>query len=119
MVHPRIRVEIGRAPGLGLVTNTGRRSGKSYRTPVLVLRDGNRVVVPFPYGDTADWVRNVLAAGTAVTRYRGSTLLLSGPRVHEGTGYDGFGRDPVRGVCRHGIGRGRDGIGAMSWPGSR
>ncbi|MFX0580929.1 nitroreductase family deazaflavin-dependent oxidoreductase [Nocardia nepalensis] len=86
-----VRPLAGRAPGLGLLTHTGRKSGKSYHTPVLVLRDGNRVVVPLPYGDTADWVRNVLAAGTAVIRYRGSTLLLSGPRVYDRTGCDEFG----------------------------
>jgi deazaflavin-dependent oxidoreductase (nitroreductase family) len=61
------------APGLGVVCHRGRRSGREYRTPVMVFRDGERRVIALPYGADSDWVRNVLAAG-------GCDLLISGRR---------------------------------------
>jgi hypothetical protein len=32
----------GRLPGFGIVSHVGRRSGRAYRTPVNVFRDGKR-----------------------------------------------------------------------------
>lgn len=60
------------APGLGLLTHTGRRWGAQYTIPINVfVRDG-RYLIALTYGSEADWVRNVLASGEAelVTRRR-------------------------------------------------
>jgi len=43
--------------------HVGRRSGSSYRTPVLVFQAGEGYVVALTYGRDVDWVRNLLAAG--------------------------------------------------------
>src|SRR5258708_8130741 len=48
-----------------VVRHVGRTSGKSYETPVhAVATDGGFAIV-LPYGSGSDWVKNVLARGTA------------------------------------------------------
>ena len=46
-----------------IVQHVGRRSGKSYETPIFVFRVGDGFVVVLTYGPAVDWYRNVLAAG--------------------------------------------------------
>jgi deazaflavin-dependent oxidoreductase (nitroreductase family) len=69
----------GRLPGFGIVSHVGRRSGRVYRTPVNVFRDGERYVFALTYGPDADWVRNVLAAGRCGLETRGRTVELRDP----------------------------------------
>jgi deazaflavin-dependent oxidoreductase (nitroreductase family) len=69
------------APGFGLITHRGRRSGREFTTPVNVFPFEGGVRVALTYGPQADWVRNVLAAGGCTLRRRGRTLELVGPRV--------------------------------------
>lgn len=57
-----------RAPGFGIVTHRGRRSGQLYRIPINVFPRGDQFVVALTYGPGADWVKNVLAAGGATSR---------------------------------------------------
>jgi len=68
-------------PGFAIVTHVGRRSGRTYRTPVNVFRDGDRYVFALTYGRDADWVRNVLAAGRCEIRTRGRTVRLEQPEL--------------------------------------
>ncbi|MBW9211202.1 nitroreductase family deazaflavin-dependent oxidoreductase [Mumia sp. zg.B53] len=70
-----------RLPGLGVVVHRGRRSGHVYRTPVMVFRHGEQIVVALPYGDDTDWVRNVLGPGKSAVVTRGRTLPLVSPRI--------------------------------------
>jgi deazaflavin-dependent oxidoreductase (nitroreductase family) len=70
----------GRVPGFAIVTHVGRRSGRTYRTPVNVFRDGNRYVFALTYGADSDWVRNVVAAGGCEIETRGKSVALSEPR---------------------------------------
>lgn len=69
----------GRLPGFGIVSHVGRRSGRVYRTPVNVFRDGERYVFALTYGPDADWVRNVLAAGRCGLETGGRTVELRDP----------------------------------------
>jgi deazaflavin-dependent oxidoreductase (nitroreductase family) len=69
----------GRAPGFAIVTHVGRRSGRAYRTPVNVFRDGDRYIFALTYGADSDWVRNVLAAGGCRIETRGRTVELRSP----------------------------------------
>lgn len=71
----------GRAPGFSVLIHTGRRSGKIYRTPILVFRDGDGYRIALTYGDGADWVRNVLAEGGCDLLTRGCLIHLTNPRV--------------------------------------
>jgi deazaflavin-dependent oxidoreductase (nitroreductase family) len=74
-------------PGFAVVSHVGRRSGRSYRTPVNLFRRGNGYVISLTYGADSQWVRNVLAAGGADIETRGRRLHLVDPEVV---------RDPAR-----------------------
>jgi deazaflavin-dependent oxidoreductase (nitroreductase family) len=63
------------------VSHTGRRSGRVYRTPVNLFRDGDRYVIALTYGSDSQWVRNVLAAGAVDIETRGRRLHLVAPEV--------------------------------------
>ena len=66
----------------GVIRHTGRRTGKSYATPVVVIPvAGDGFVVPLPYGTEVDWLRNVLAAGKAVVAVDGETSAVIDPEV--------------------------------------
>jgi deazaflavin-dependent oxidoreductase (nitroreductase family) len=71
----------GQAPGFGIVTHRGRRSGKVYHTPVNAFRRGEEFVIALTYGPRADWVKNVLAAGGCDLRTRGRSVHLTQPRL--------------------------------------
>ena len=66
----------GWVPGFGRVVHVGRRSGRTYRTPMLLFRVGDRAVFALTYGPGAQWVRNVLAAGSCRFEMRGAVLDL-------------------------------------------
>lgn len=68
-------------PGMGVVGHVGRRSGREYRTPVNVFRRDGGFVLALTYGSSAQWARNVLAAGRAEIRHRGRTYAVTNPRV--------------------------------------
>ena len=66
----------------GVIRHTGRRSGRSYRTPVVLIPTANDgFVVPLPYGSGVDWLRNVLAAGRATVEVNGQTHDVTEPEV--------------------------------------
>lgn len=70
----------GMLPGFAIVTHVGRKSGRTYRTPVNMFRRGADYVFVMTYGPDADWVRNVDAAGSAEIRTMGRTVRLTDPR---------------------------------------
>jgi deazaflavin-dependent oxidoreductase (nitroreductase family) len=72
---------VGWLPGFAIIEHVGRRTGRTYRTPVSVFRNGDIVTVALTYGPGADWLRNVLAAGGCLAETRGVRLRLREPRV--------------------------------------
>jgi deazaflavin-dependent oxidoreductase (nitroreductase family) len=48
-----------------IIRHRGRRSGREYATPVGAVPISDGFVITLPYGTRAQWVRNVLAAGSA------------------------------------------------------
>ena len=60
----------GRGPW-SLVRHTGRRSGRTYETPLLLARVPDGYVAELTYGPTVDWYRNVVAAGGCVVVHGG------------------------------------------------
>ncbi|HEY0805771.1 MAG TPA: nitroreductase family deazaflavin-dependent oxidoreductase [Pseudonocardiaceae bacterium] len=73
-----------RLPGFGIIVHTGRKSGRTYRTPVNLFRVDGRCVVALTYGPGSDWVRNVVAAGGCDLVRHGSQVHLAEPRlVHD------------------------------------
>jgi deazaflavin-dependent oxidoreductase (nitroreductase family) len=69
------------APGFGLVLHKGRRSGRTYETPVNVFPTPSGVRIALTYGPDTDWVKNVLAANGCQLRSRGRTRTLTAPKV--------------------------------------
>jgi deazaflavin-dependent oxidoreductase (nitroreductase family) len=70
-----------RVPGFGILIHRGRRTGRTYRTPLAVFRRAGGYVIALTYGPEAEWVQNVLAAGGAVLERGGERVRLTGPRV--------------------------------------
>jgi deazaflavin-dependent oxidoreductase (nitroreductase family) len=70
-----------RLPGFGIVIHRGRRSGKMYRTPVNVFRDGDDYLIALTYGADADWVHNVEVADGCELVTKGRPYVLVHPRV--------------------------------------
>jgi len=71
------------APGQanGVIEHVGRTSGRTYRTPVTPVATPEGFVVALPYGPTTDWVRNVVAAGSATLVLDGETIPVDRPEV--------------------------------------
>lgn len=80
-VNPVIRPLAGRLPTFGVVTVPGRKSGRTYRTPVNVFRRGDAYLFFLTYGSDVQWVQNVLAAGTCSLRTRGREVSLVEPEL--------------------------------------
>ena len=64
-----------------VIRHTGRNSGKPYCTPVVAVTVSDGIVVPLPYGTGVDWLRNVLAAGSATITNKGRTYSVVRPEV--------------------------------------
>jgi len=71
----------GRIPPWVTVTHRGRRSGRTYTTPVVAFGTADGLVVPLPYGTDRDWVRNVEAAGGCRIERAGRTRDMTRPEV--------------------------------------
>jgi deazaflavin-dependent oxidoreductase (nitroreductase family) len=68
-------------PLYGVLVHRGRRSGKTFRTPVVVRPTADGFIVPMPWGEGTDWYRNVRAAGECVVRWKGRDYPLDRPEV--------------------------------------
>ena len=75
------RLFAGHVPSFSMLTHTGRRSGQTYSTPINVLRDGDDYLIMLTYGPQTDWVRNVMASGSADLLVRGRHVTLTNPRI--------------------------------------
>jgi deazaflavin-dependent oxidoreductase (nitroreductase family) len=67
--------------GASLIRHTGRRTGRGYATPVGAIATPDGFVVALPYGTRADWLKNVLASGTATIVDGGITYPVDRPAV--------------------------------------
>ncbi len=80
--NPRA-METAGTPGASasVIHHVGRRSNTPYRTPVGPIEVDDGFVITLPYGQRADWVKNVLAAGRATLKHEGWTYEVDQPRV--------------------------------------
>lgn len=49
-----------------LIRHTGRTSGRTYETPVILAVVAEGFIAELTYGETVDWYRNAVAAGGCV-----------------------------------------------------
>jgi deazaflavin-dependent oxidoreductase (nitroreductase family) len=68
-------------PLYGMLKHQGRRSGRAFRTPVVVRPTSEGFIVPMPWGESTDWYRNVRAAGECVIRWKGRDYPMVQPEV--------------------------------------
>jgi len=64
-----------------VVRHEGRKSGKTFETPVVAVRTDDGFVISLPYGSESDWVKNVLAGGQATIVHDGSAYRVEKPEV--------------------------------------
>lgn len=74
----------GFVPPFALVHHVGRKSGHSYRTPVLAFATDAGYVTPLPYGTDTDWCLNVLEAGHCTLESLGRRIEVEHPRLVAG-----------------------------------
>jgi deazaflavin-dependent oxidoreductase (nitroreductase family) len=81
VVNPLTRRFVQYLPYFAIIGYRGRTSGKHYRTPMNVFRDGDEYIFALTYGSDVDWVRNVLAAGRADLEVGRRHIALTDPEL--------------------------------------
>jgi deazaflavin-dependent oxidoreductase (nitroreductase family) len=71
----------GYLPGFAIVSHVGRKSGRTYRTPVNAFRTEDGYIIALTYGAQSDWVKNVLEAGWCELQTRGRLVRLFAPHI--------------------------------------
>jgi deazaflavin-dependent oxidoreductase (nitroreductase family) len=80
VTNPRVMRTAGTtATETSVIGHIGRTSGRAYQTPVDVIETRTGLLIAMPYGARADWVRNVLAAGSASVVTQGERLDVDRP----------------------------------------
>ena len=64
-----------------VVRHVGRRSGRTYETPVIAAAHDDSFLIALPYGQRTDWLKNVLSKGSATIVSNGHTYEVSQPEV--------------------------------------
>ncbi|WP_249011145.1 hypothetical protein [Conexibacter sp. DBS9H8] len=68
-------------PPLAVVVHVGRRSRRVFTTPVIAQLYDGKVAIPLPYSATAQWVKNLQAAGGGEMIRRGRRFGFANPRI--------------------------------------
>lgn len=81
---------LGRSAGsarshFALIRHVGRRSGKTYETPIIVFPRGEDFIIVLTYGLQVDWYRNLLAAGQGALLWHGQTYSIGKPESMDRT----------------------------------
>ena len=64
-----------------VVRHVGRRSGRTYETPVISAQHDDSFLIALPYGQRTDWLKNVLDKGSAVIVINGQVYEVDRPEV--------------------------------------
>ncbi|KRE21926.1 nitroreductase/quinone reductase family protein [Agromyces sp. Soil535] len=65
----------GRGP-FALVRHVGRKSGKTFETPIILARVPDGFVAELTYGTDVNWYRNIVAAGQCEVVWRGRDYAI-------------------------------------------
>jgi deazaflavin-dependent oxidoreductase (nitroreductase family) len=65
----------------GVLHHVGRTSGRPYATPIVARRVTDGFVIPLPFGERTQWLRNLQAAGAGTIRWDGRDYGFVDPRV--------------------------------------
>jgi deazaflavin-dependent oxidoreductase (nitroreductase family) len=64
-----------------VIRHVGRKTGRSYETPVVPFATPDGFVIALPYGPGTDWIKNVLATGSATIVTEGDTWSVDQPEL--------------------------------------
>jgi deazaflavin-dependent oxidoreductase (nitroreductase family) len=70
-----------RGSNTSVIRHVGRRSGRTYETPVVAVQHGDGFLIALPYGDRTDWLKNILAEGSATVISDGRSYDVDRPEV--------------------------------------
>ena len=80
--NPRAMKTAGQPGAMAsVIRHIGRTSGTLYETPIGPFTTDDGFVIALPYGLTPDWLKNVMAAGSAIIVYEGVTYSVSDPEI--------------------------------------
>jgi deazaflavin-dependent oxidoreductase (nitroreductase family) len=68
-------------PLWGVLRHVGRRSGDAYAIPVVALPTRDGFLIPLPFGDQTQWLKNIQAADRAGLRHAGREYVIDQPEV--------------------------------------
>jgi deazaflavin-dependent oxidoreductase (nitroreductase family) len=82
VTNPRVMRTAGSAgTQTSVIGHVGRTSGRPYETPVDIITTGDGYLIALPYGTRADWVQNVIAAGSATIVIQGRSVGVDTPII--------------------------------------
>jgi deazaflavin-dependent oxidoreductase (nitroreductase family) len=64
-----------------VIRHIGRRTGRTYETPIVAVEHDDGFLIALPYGERTDWMKNVLATGMAAIVTHGQTCEVDQPRI--------------------------------------
>lgn len=68
-------------PLWSILRHTGRKSGTSYSIPVVAFPSADGFVIPIPFGEQTQWLRNLIAGGGGGIRWRGREYAIDRPEL--------------------------------------
>jgi deazaflavin-dependent oxidoreductase (nitroreductase family) len=81
-INPRQMRSAGTAGAYaGIIRHRGRNSGRLYETPIGVVPVDDGFIIALVYGPDTNWLRNVLASGSATIVHDGATYAVDHPEV--------------------------------------
>ncbi|MEZ0362770.1 nitroreductase family deazaflavin-dependent oxidoreductase [Mycobacterium sp. pUA109] len=101
VTNPLVRPVSGWVPAWSIIEHTGRRSGKTYRTPVTMFSTPDGVAVLLVYGPDRDWLKNLQTSGGGRVKLSGKTFDVTNPRVVPTSEAVGFLKAPWRQLLPH------------------
>ncbi len=83
LLNPFILAHAGsrHLPLFAVIQHQGRRSGRSYATPVGARPTLDGFVIPLTFGEQSDWFQNVCSAGGCIIRWKGVDYPVVEPVV--------------------------------------
>ena len=82
VINPR-QLRTAGTPGAyaAVIRHRGRVSGQAYETPVGAVPVDDGFLIALVYGPRTNWLRNVLAAGSATIVHEGRTYAVDRPQI--------------------------------------
>ena len=82
VTNPRVMRTAGSAQTqTSVIAHVGRKSGRVYETPVDIISTTTGLLIALPYGTRVDWLRNVVAAGSATVLTHGDRVDVERPTI--------------------------------------